>query len=291
MTEAASDYAPFESETALYRALGLDLVAPELREDRGEIEAAAAGQLPALVEAADVPGFLHVHSRFSDGADGILELARAARELGAEWLTITDHSRSAGYAGGLDLTRLRQQWREIERVQRLVPEVVLLRGAEVDILEDGRLDYPDAVLAELDVVVASIHARHRMDEAGMTRRVLAALDNPYVHVLAHPTGRLIGKREPFGLQLEAVAERAARNGVALEVNGNPERLDLSAEHVQLALSKGARIAVSTDAHSARTLVNRRFSLGTARRGWATSADVFDACGVDELRGRLRRRRA
>ncbi len=287
--ERTSDGAglPIPDEQTLYAALGLPYLAPELREGAGEIEAALAGRLPRLVEAEDLRGFVHVHSDWSDGKASILELARAVRERGGGYLTITDHSRAAFYAGGLSVERLREQWDEIARVQEQVPEVRLLRGSEVDILDDGRLDFPDEILERLDVVVASVHSRFKMDEEAMTRRLLAALDNPHLHILGHPTGRLIGKRPPYAVRIESVLDKAARLGVAVEVNGNPERLDLSAEHVRLARERGVKLALTTDAHSLGCLDHLSFSLATARRGWAAREEVLNALPPEGFLGALR----
>ncbi|MGI5864303.1 MAG: DNA polymerase/3'-5' exonuclease PolX, partial [Myxococcales bacterium] len=278
---------PIADEQSLYAVLGLPYLAPELREDAGELEAALDGRLPRLVEAGDLRGYVHVHSDWSDGKASILELARAVRERGGSYLTITDHSRTAFYAGGLTIERLREQWDEIARVQEQVPEVRLLRGAEVDILEDGSLDYPDQVLEQLDVVVASVHSRFKMDEEAMTRRLLAALDNPHLHILGHPTGRLIGKRPPYGVRIEQVLDKAARRGVAVEVNGNPERLDLSADHVRLARERGIKLVLTTDAHSVGCLDHLSYSVATARRGWATREEVLNTLPFEGFLGALR----
>ena len=283
---------PVPDEVALYALLGMSYVPPELREDAGEFEAALAGTLPAdLVSPADVRGTVHSHSTWSDGKSSLEEMVRAAAAMGLRYLTVTEHSAAAAYAGGLDEARVRLQWQEIARVQEAVPEVRLFRGIEVDILEDGALDLPDRLLSELDVVIASVHVRHGQDQAAMTARVLRALDHPCTDVLGHPTGRLLQRREPSPLDMPAVLERAAKRGVFLEVNGNPDRLDLSADHVRLALQAGASLVVSADAHSTDALHNVGYAVHTARKGGARRSDVLNTLGADEFLSAIRRRRA
>ena len=283
---------PVPDEVALYALLGMSYVPPELREDAGEFEAALAGTLPAdLVSPADVRGTVHSHSTWSDGKSSLEDMVRAAAAMGLRYLTVTEHSAAAAYAGGLDEARVRLQWQEIARVQEAVPEVRLFRGIEVDILEDGALDLPDRLLSELDVVIASVHVRHGQDQAAMTARVLRALDHPCTDVLGHPTGRLLQRREPSPLDMPAVLERAAKRGVFLEVNGNPDRLDLSADHVRLALQAGASLVVSADAHSTDALHNVGYAVHTARKGGARRSDVLNTLGADEFLSAIRRRRA
>ncbi|HZH74612.1 MAG TPA: DNA polymerase/3'-5' exonuclease PolX, partial [Archangium sp.] len=232
-------------EAALYRLLGMQYIPPELREDTGEIEAALAGKLPEdLVTLEDIQGAVHAHSTWSDGKNSLEEMARAAQALGLKYLTVTEHSQAAIYAGGLKEDDLRRQWDEIDRVNETVRGVRLLKGIEVDILESGALDYSDGILERLEVVIGSIHVRHGMDEEQMTRRLLQAFDNPHLHILGHPTGRLLQSREPYPLRMEAVLDKAAERGVVVEVNGKPERLDLKTEHVRLALQRGVKLVVS-----------------------------------------------
>lgn len=277
-------------EWTLYRLLGMADVPPELREDWGEVEAALAGTLPTdLVEPGDILGAVHAHTTWSDGRASMLEMARAAAARGLEYLTVTDHSGAAGYASGLSAERLRQQWSEVEAVQAKVPEVRLLRGLEVDILQDGALDLPDALLAELDVVIASVHVRHGQDGAAMTARVLRALDHPCTDILGHPTGRLLQRREPSPLDMPDVFARAAERGVTLEVNGNPDRLDLKAEHVRAALAAGCRLVASVDAHDTASLANVDFSARTARKGGARRGDVLNTLGAEDFLRALRQR--
>lgn len=283
---------PVPDEAALYALLGMAYVPPELREDVGEFEAALAGTLPTdLIALGDVQGTVHSHSTWSDGRASLEDMVRAAAAMGLRYLTVTEHSAAAAYAGGLDEARVRQQWGEIARVQEAVPEVRLFRGIEVDILEDGALDLPDRLLSELDVVIASVHVRHGQDQGAMTARVLRALDHPCTDVLGHPTGRLLQKREPSPLDMPVVLERAAKRGVLLEVNGNPDRLDLSAEHVRLALQAGASLVVSADAHSTDALHNVGYAVHTARKGGARRSDVLNTLGADEFLSAIRRRRA
>ena len=239
--EAAPDPAtkvPIASEAELYGALGLPFVPPELREDQGEIEAALAGTLPAdLVEAGDVRGMVHCHTVWSDGRATVEEMARAAEALGMEYLTITDHSGTAAYAGGLDVDRLQRQWDEIDAVQARVG-VRLLKGTEADILEDGALDWPDRILERLDVVVASVHSRMRMDEDQMTRRLVAAMSRPVFKIWGHGLGRLLGDREPYACRVEEVLDALARSRGAVEVNGDPHRLDLEPRWIRAARDRG-----------------------------------------------------
>lgn len=281
---------PVSSEADLYAALGMQEVPPELREDQGEVEAALAGSLPQLVEASQVRGFIHLHTAWSDGKDSIAAMAEAVRARGGSYLAVTDHSRSAGYAGGLDVERLRAQAREIDEVQKQFPDVLLLKGSEVDILEDGRLDYPDDILAGLDVVVGSVHSRFKLDEAAMTRRLIKAVENPNLDVLGHPTGRLLGQREPYPVDLDAVLAAAGRSGCAVEVNGSPERLDLGAEAIRRARELAVPLVLATDAHSAAGLSNLEYAVATARRGWAGPGDVLNALDPGHFCAALREAR-
>ncbi|MCY1045539.1 DNA polymerase/3'-5' exonuclease PolX [Corallococcus sp. bb12-1] len=281
---------PVPDEATLYRLLGMQEVPPELREDSGEVEAARAGKLPEdLVTLEDVQGAVHAHSTWSDGRNSLEEMARAAQALGLKYLTITEHSEAAIYAGGLKVDDLKRQWEEIDRVNAAVPGLRLLKGIEVDILETGALDYADSVLEQLEVVIASIHVRHSMDEDQMTRRVLAALDNPHMHILGHPTGRLIQSREPYPLRMEEILERAAERGVAVEVNGKPQRLDLKAEYVRRAVSLGVKLVVSCDAHRQEDLKNLSYAVSTARRGWARKKDILNTRPAASFLAALRER--
>lgn len=278
-------------EAALYALLDMQYVPPELREDNGEVEAARAGKLPQdLVTLEDVQGAVHAHSTWSDGRNSLEEMALAAKALGLKYLTVTEHSQAAIYAGGMKVEDLKRQWDEIDRVNAAVPGVRLLKGIEVDILEDGTLDYPDSVLEQLELVIGSIHVRHGMDEDQMTRRLLTALDNPCLHILGHPTGRLIQNREAYPVRMEAILERAAERGVAVEVNGKPARLDIKAEYVRQAVQLGVRLVVSCDAHRQEDLRNLAYAVATARRGWARKTDVLNTLPADRFIAALRARR-
>ena len=277
---------PIADEETLYAHAGLAFVPPELREGRGEIEAAAAGPLPALIELADIRGVLHCHSTWSDGKATILEMATAARELGYEYVAICDHTPNVRVVPGLDADDLRRQGEEIAAVNEELAPFRVLRGTEVDIRADGMLDLPDDVLAELDWVQLSLHAGQRQGRAELTRKVTEAMRHPAVRALSHPKGRIINHRPPNELDLERTFEVALETGVALETNGLPDRLDLSGPEIKQAIEAGVPIVVSTDAHSVRGLENMRLAVHTARRGWATAADVVNTRPLSEV---LRRR--
>ncbi len=278
---------PVHAEADVYRALGLQPVPPELRQDTGEVEAAREGKLPAeLVTLGDLKGMVHVHTRWSDGRASVEEMARAAQEMGMEYLAITDHSRSASYAGGLDESRLRAQWDEIALVQTKV-RIRLLRGTEADILESGALDWSDAVLEQLDVVVASVHSRMKMDTEAMTGRILRMLELPVFKIWGHPTGRLLLEREPYGLDMEKVMDAAATSRVALEVNGDPHRLDLEPRHLRMARERGIPVVLATDAHSVAGLSNLPYAVMTARRGWVERDEVLNALPAAKFTARVR----
>jgi len=263
------------SEEELYRLLGLPFIPPELREDEGEIEAARSGELPAdLVTAGDITGLVHCHTVYSDGQHTVEQMARAADALGMEYMTITDHSPSAAYAGGLTVDRLTAQWDEIARVQETV-SVRLLRGTESDILADGSLDYPDSILEQLDVVIASIHRRHRMDADQMTERLTRMMALPCFKIWGHALGRLINSRPPVECRVEEVLDVAAASRAAVEINGDPRRLDLAPRWLRAARDRGLRFVVSTDAHSMAELGNVRYGVAMARRGWVRRGEVLN----------------
>jgi DNA polymerase (family 10) len=279
---------PVESEEDLYRLLDMQYVPPELREDWGEIEAAQEKRLPGeLLTSSDVLGNVHSHSTWSDGRNSLEEMARAAQALGFHYLTVTEHSQSAFYARGLKPDDLKRQWEEIDRINFQFQGFRLLRGSEVDILENGELDFPDALLEQLEVVIGSVHSRFQMDQDQMTQRVLRAFQNPFLQILGHPTGRLINSREPYPLRMEEVLDQAAEKGIALEVNGNPHRLDLKAEQVRGALERGVKLVVSTDAHSVAELRHLKYSVGTARKGWAKKDDVLNTLPVAQFTAALK----
>jgi DNA polymerase (family X) len=277
------------TEEALYALLDLQYVPPELREDHGEIDVAAEHKLPTrLLEVSDIAGNVHAHSTWSDGRNSLLEMAQAAHKLGLKWLTVTEHSQTSGYAGGLTEEKLKLSHAEIEAVQAQVPGIKLLKGIESDILDDGRLDYPDKILDQLDVVICSIHQRYGQDEDQMTRRVLNALDNPHFMIWGHPTGRLLLKRDPAPMRMEEILDKAAKKGVAVEVNGCPERLDLKPLHVRQALERGLKLVASTDAHSIAELsTHLPLAVATARKGWARPEDVLNTQSAEAFVSALR----
>ncbi len=278
---------PIESEEALYRALGLPPIPPELREDTGEIEAARDGTLPTdLIRAEDVRGMVHCHTVWSDGRATVEEMARAAEGLGMEYLTVTDHSQSAGYAGGLSVDRLRRQWDEIDQVQEKV-RIRLLKGTEADILEDGALDWPDEVLERLEVVVASVHSRMKMDEEQMTRRLVRAMSLPIFKIWGHGVGRLLGERDAYAVRVEEVLDALAASRGAVEVNGDPRRLDLEPRWIRAARARGIPLVLSVDAHSTASLGYLGYAAITARRGWARRDEVLNTRGAGEFAAAVR----
>jgi DNA polymerase (family X) len=279
---------PIKSEATLYRHLGLPYLPPEVREDAVDLETAAARcGTDGLVEGADIQGMVHCHSTYSDGADTIEAMARAARAMGMRYMTLTDHSPTASYAGGLTVERLRRQWDEIAKAQERVEGLTILRGTESDILADGRLDYPDEILEQLDVVIASLHNRHRMDEAQMTRRLVRAMRHPCFKIWGHALGRYVLRRPPIPCRMEEVLDAAAESRVAIEVNGNPNRLDMEPRWQHEALRRGLRFVVSTDAHSIAELHNLRYGIDMARRGLLTARDVLNTRPVNEFRRAVR----
>ncbi|MFZ5778373.1 MAG: DNA polymerase/3'-5' exonuclease PolX [Bacillota bacterium] len=269
-------------ETDIYAALGLSYIPPELRQDTGEVEAAAVGTIPDLIELAGIKGDLHCHSDWSDGVNTIEQMARAARERGYEYLAIADHSQALAMAGGLTPEKLGNQGEVIRRLNARWDDFRLLRAIEVDILGDGRMDLPDEVLADLDYVTASIHSGFRQDRERLTSRIEAAMRSPHVDAISHPTGRLIGRRDSYEVDIDRIIRQAARTGTALEVNASPDRLDLKDQHVRQAIASGVKIVINTDAHEASRLAEMRFGVLTARRGWATAADVINTKGGSEL---------
>jgi DNA polymerase (family 10) len=271
-----------DDEQSVYRALGIPWCPPELREQPYR------GEPPLLVEPKDIRGDLHCHTTWSDGRASVEEMGHAARELGYDYLAICDHTPAVGAVRGLTPDDVRRQAEEIATANERLAPFRILRGIECDILTDGRLDLPDAILGELDWVQASVHGGQRMPRKELTRRVEEALRNPYVRCLSHPMGRYINRRPENAMDLERVFEVALEEGVALEVNGLPDRLDLSGEHVREALRAGVPIVCSTDAHSVRGLGNMALSVATARRGWASAADVINTRGLDAI---LERRRS
>ena len=270
------------SEQEVYERLGMAYIEPELREDRGELEAARAGELPRLVELADIRGDLHTHTIASDGHNTIEEMALAARERGYEYLAITDHSASHGFGNDVSPEQLRRQVEFVREANSRVAGIELLAGSEVNVLPDGSLDYEDELLGELDWIVASVHTSFGMGEQAMTERVIAAIEHPLVRAIGHPTGRLIERREPYAIDLDAVFAAAARTGTMLEINGNPDRRDLSDVHARAAARAGVPIVIDSDAHRTRTLANMRWGVATARRAWLTREQVANTRPWREL---------
>ncbi len=278
-----------DTEEGVYEALGMAWVPPVLRENRGEVEAAVAGELPELVRLDQIKGDLQMHSTWSDGAVSLEEMALACRDLGYEYIAITDHSQAMAMVQGLTPVRAREQWAEIDEIRERIDGIEIFKSVEIDILKDGSLDMPDDVLEELDVVVISVHSFMDMDRSTMTDRVLKAMAHPAVDILAHPTGRRINRREPFEMDVEAVLEAAADLGVAVELNANPNRLDLRDTHVYRARELGVPVVISTDAHAPRGLTDMRFGVDQARRGWLAPEDVLNTRSLSDFRAWLTRR--
>ncbi len=290
-----SEYGLFEGEKVLasrteeevYKKLGLAWIPPELRENQGEIELAEKNQLPRLVELGDIQGDLQMHTTASDGKASVEEMAAAAKKLGYRYILITDHSKAVTIANGLDEKRAVENIRRIHAARKKVKDIEIWAGAEVDILGDGRLDYPDSLLKQFDIVLASVHSRMTMPGEEMTERLIKALANPYVRILGHPTGRHILKRDPFNFDVEKVFAAAKQHGVVMELNGNPERLDLSDRLARLAKERGLKIIISTDAHHPEHLKLMRYGVLTARRAWLTKKDVLNTLPPEKLLAALR----
>lgn len=278
-----------EIEEDIYSAIGLDWIPPELREDRGEIEAAGKKSLPEIVKAEDIKGDFHVHSNWSDGAETIEEIAEMARKLGYQYIAITDHSKSTKIANGLTEDRLLRQIKEIRELNKNLRGIKVLAGSEVDIKTDGTLDFPEELLKELDIVVAAIHIGFKEDEETITNRVVSAMKNPYVNIIAHPTGRLISSREPYKLNMKKMFEAAVETGTAIEINAFYDRLDLNDVHCQMAKGMGVKMAIGTDAHHSSQLQMMEYGLGVARRGWLEKRDLINTMSYKELMEWLNRR--
>jgi DNA polymerase (family 10) len=276
------------TEQQVYGRLGLPYIAPELREDRGEVVLAQKNMLPKLLQFADIRGDLHVHTNWTDGTASIEEMVRAAKAKGYAYVAITDHSRHVTVAHGMDAARLLKQLDEIERINEKVSGINVLKGIELDILADGKLDLPDKVLSRLDLVIAAVHYKFDMSRAAQTDRIIRAMDNSHVSIIAHPTGRLIGERDAYAINVERLIEAAHERGCALELNAQPERLDLSDIHVQAAKAGGVKIAISTDAHAPAALDFMRYGVDQARRGWLEADDVINTRPLDKLKKLLKR---
>jgi len=272
-----------ETEASVYKAVGLPYIEPELREESGELEAARRGELPKLVELPDLRGDLHAHTKATDGRNSLREMATAAKAHGLQYLAITEHSRRLTLAHGLDPQRLAKQIGEIDELNDSLRGITLLKGIEVDILEDGTLDLPDSILEKLDLVVGAVHSKFDLPRARQTERILKAMENPRFSILAHPTGRLIEQRAPYDVDMLAIVRKAKTAGVALELNAHPDRLDLTDTHCRMAKDEGVLVAVSSDAHAVDGFDVLRYGVGQARRGWLAKQDVLNTRSLTELK--------
>ncbi|MFC6980194.1 DNA polymerase/3'-5' exonuclease PolX [Microbulbifer taiwanensis] len=277
-----------KTEKSVYDKVGLPYIEPELRENRGELEAAKEGELPKLITLDDIRGNLHAHTKASDGHNSLREMAKAAASLGYEYLAITEHSKSLAVAGGLDKKQLQAQFKKIDKLNEQLDGIVLLKSSEVDILADGSLDYPDDLLKELDFSVCAIHQKFDLPGKKQTERILRAMDNPYFNILAHPSGRLINERDPYEVDLEKILEEAKKRGCFVELNAQPKRLDLTDEGCILAKKMGVGISIATDAHSTADLEHMRFGVDQARRGWLEKKDVINCLPLNKLRKLFKR---
>ena len=271
------------TETEIYEALGLSYIPPELRQDGASVAAAKDNTLPNLVEFTDLRGDLHAHTDWSDGRNTLHEMVAAAKAEGLEYFAITDHSVSSTVANGLDQKRLLEQVKQVRELDAEIEGITILAGSEVDIRRSGTLDFPDEILAQLDIVVASVHSHFNLTEAEMTKRMIRAIENPFVNIIGHPTGRMLGHRPMYPLNLEEVIASAAENDTVLEINGSPSRLDLDPQFVRMAKNAGVLLAVNTDAHAIDRLVHRHSGLNVARRGWLTKTEVINTYTLEKLR--------
>jgi DNA polymerase (family 10) len=272
----------FRNEEDFYGRLGMQYIPPELREGRNEIEEAEKNNLPQLIDVSDIRGDFHVHTDWSDGGESIEKMAKAGRDRGYGFLAITDHSAGRGVAHGMNVERLRKQVAEIREIDRKLKDFRLFAGIEVDIRADGTLDYPDEVLAELDIVVAAVHSAMGQDSDKITKRIVKAMENPHVNVLAHPTCRIIGIREPIDVNMEEIYLAAVRTKMALEINAMPDRLDLKDIYIMRARELGVTLVIGTDAHSSVNLDLMRFGVGIARRGWCAAGDILNTRSLEEV---------
>lgn len=276
-----------ESESGMYETMGLCFIEPELREDRGEIEACLEGKLPKLIERGDIKGDLHIHSNYTDGKASIKEMALAALDMGYEYIAITDHSKHLTVAKGLDEERILKQFEEIERLNKEL-DIVILKGIECDILEDGSLDLPNSILERLDIVLGAVHFKFNLSKSEQTKRVIKAMKNPYFNVLAHPTGRVIGHRNAYEIDMDEIIKAAKGEGVVLEINAQPERLDLNDVLAKTAKENGNLFAISTDSHDVESLNFMEYGINQARRGWVEKEDVINTLSLRELKSVLKR---
>jgi len=265
-----------KTETEVYKKLGMQYIPPELRENRGEIEAALKNKLPKLIGYKDIKGDLQMHTKYSDGVNTIEQMARKAMQMGYEYIAITDHSKSEKIAHGMTEKQLTKYLAEIDKINKKIKGIKILKGSEVDILPDGSLDYSDAYLKKLDVVIAAVHSRFKSSQAEMTKRILKALENRYVNILAHPTGRVINARRPYAINLDKVFDACKANNVWPEINAFPSRLDLNDANTKEAIERGVKLTINTDSHSTDHLRYMEFGIATARRGWARKRDIINS---------------
>ena len=275
-----------KSEEEIFKALGLTYIPPELREDKGEIEAAEQGKLPELIEPSDIKGIFHVHTTYSDASMTLHEVVKLAQGAGYQYIGISDHSKSASYAGGLTEEKLRAQHDEIDGLNSKLKDFYIFKGIECDILSDGSLDYSDETLAKFDFVIASVHSRFNMSEEEMTERIIKAISNPYTTMLGHPTGRLLLSREGYKVDLHKVIDAAAEKGVVIEINSHPYRFDLDWRYCKYAKERGVKVSINPDAHHAEDLANVSYGVGIARKGWLTRKDVLNTMTVGEIKKKL-----
>ncbi|HWP97054.1 MAG TPA: DNA polymerase/3'-5' exonuclease PolX [Syntrophomonadaceae bacterium] len=283
------EYLGLKSETQVFEKLGLPFIPPELRENRGELEAARCGQLPQLIQEGDIQGDLHVHTRWSDGAVDLPGMAEAARNLGYSYLAITDHSQSLAISGGLSPERLHAQGQVIDALNARQPDFHILKGVEADVLKDGRLDYDAEVLKGMDMVIASLHSHFKLDREAQTERILTAIKTPGVNIIGHLTGRLLNRRPAYELDLERVLDAAAKHQMVLEINSHPDRLDVDAEIARQAKERGIKMAVNSDAHDQQELKLLRYGVINARRGWLEKKDVINCGNLDEMQAWLKKK--
>lgn len=271
-----------ETEEGVYESVGLSYIEPEMREDRGEIEGAMAGHLPELIEMNDIRGDLHIHTDWSDGRRSIQQMVKAAKSRGYEYMVVSDHSPAVGIAGGPSEEELIEQIEEVRSVNKDLDGFRVLTSTEVDIKSDNTLDYSDEILSELDIVIAAVHSKFSMDRDSMTDRIISAIENPCVDIIAHPTGRLLGQRDPYAVDMDRVIMAAKNNTCVLELNSNPRRLDLNDIHCRRAREIGVKIAISTDSHDIPQLHLMRYGVATARRGWLEKRDVVNTLSLDDI---------
>jgi DNA polymerase (family 10) len=277
-----------QTEEAVYKAVGLPYIPPELRENSGEIETAEAGRLPKLVELNDLTGDLHAHTKATDGHNTIEEMALAAKQMGLDYIAITEHSKRLTMTHGLDEKRLLQQMEEIDRLNTRLKGITVLKGIEVDILEDGALDLPDDILGRLDLVIGAVHSKFHLSRAKQTTRILKAMDHPHFTMLAHPSGRLLEQREPYDVDMARIIHHASERGCYLELNAHPERLDLLDTHCRMAKGAGVLVSINSDAHSIADFNNLKYGIGQARRGWLEKKDVLNTRSLKEVRQLLKK---